>query len=272
MRVRRLPVLGRREVGVGRSGRRCGCRWGRRRRAPAASGRCAATTAASVSSMSVPGTKSPGRRRSRAGARRPARPCAHGLSVVAGDDAQRRRRRCPSDGHGGEAAHAMALPAPSAALLGSTVSRSGPPGTSLRGAVELVADELLSGHGGSSRWTAGAASTDWRRSRARAVWLLTVPSGDAEDVGHLGDRQVVEVPQGDHGPGPRRQPGERADQVEPRQAAARARRAGRSGQPVGRGLAAAHLGHPEAGVARRSAGRRCPPRPAGSAASARRAA
>ena len=169
----------------------------------------------------------------------------HGRAVVTGDDAHADGTHA-DDGQDGEAQRPTALPAPSAALLDRGLE-VGSARDVLGGAVELVADDLLSGHGGFLSMDSGVASTPWRRSRARAVWLLTVPSGRSRTQRHLGDGQVVEVAQGDDGPGPRRQPGQGLDQVEPIQPAVgpgdRPLR-----EPVGRRLAAPHLGHPEARV------------------------
>ena len=163
------------------SGRRCGCRWGRRHRAPAGTGRCAATTAASVSSMSVPGTKSPG-----ALAREPGRRVGdrrvvrHRPSVVAVDDRAAPTAPIPSTATAAMAAPPRRCTAPAAALpdrglqVGCRPGRRGWRGRAGRGRAAQRSWWFLS-------MDSGAARTAWRRSRARAVWLLTVPSGDAED-------------------------------------------------------------------------------------------
>src|SRR4051794_20358137 len=76
---------------------------------------------------------------------------------------------------------------------------------------------------------------------------------DVEDAGHLDDRQVVEEPQGDDGPRPGREPGQRGHEVEPREPAVRAgHRPVR--EPVGGALATSLPGHPEAGVHQGPAG------------------
>ena len=82
------------------------------------------------------------------------------------------------------------------------------------GAVELVADELLSGHGGSFD-RLGFGEHRLEAVEGAGGLALDRALGEVEDAGHLGDRQVVEEPQRNHGPGPGWQRRQRGDEVEP---------------------------------------------------------